>query len=157
MPNWVMCDLVVTGPRKELDEFKDFIKGTNEEGDEKVFDFNKVIPYPEEFKQPDLDTGFNNGGYEWCCKNWGTKWNTSDADLNERDDELIYTFDTAWSPPNPVIHKLGDLFPKLNFNLTYTEPGDGFKGELDIRQGKVYNDVASDYEDDDRKEWGLED
>jgi hypothetical protein len=154
MPNWVMCDLVVTGPKKELDEFKEFVKG---EDDKRIFDFNKVIPYPEEFKQPSINEGFNKGGYEWCCMNWGTKWNSSDSDISsETNEEVIYTFDTAWSPPNPIIHKLGELYPKLNFNLTYTEPSMGFKGELDIKRGKVYNDVSSDYDEADWKEWNSE-
>lgn len=202
MPNWCENDLVVSGPKKELDRLREFIKGCgkNDEDDERVFDFNKVIPYPKKFsnidklsraqdakrnkameelgysapndmpkkkydelweKYPSIPDGYNGGGYNWCCEKWGTKWNASDPEITQNcDTELFIGFETAWSPPIPVIKKLGKLFPKLSFNLKYYEQGVAYKGELDIKKGKVYNDVTSDYteadfeENEDGEKWG---
>ena len=37
-------------------------------------------------------------------------------------------FDTAWSPPVPVIEKLATMFPDHEFDLKYYECGIGFCG-----------------------------
>ncbi|MCD7896477.1 MAG: hypothetical protein LUG50_07340 [Planctomycetaceae bacterium] len=47
--------------------------------------------------------------YEWCCNNWGTKWNAYSI---ETGDDTI-TFETAWNAPVPVIDKLAALFPSV--------------------------------------------
>lgn len=47
--------------------------------------------------------------YEWCCANWGTKWNA----YYVVDGVNKLTFDTAWSAPEPVIDKLAELFPAV--------------------------------------------
>lgn len=47
--------------------------------------------------------------HDWCCKNWGTKWN---AYANEQENEDTIIFDTAWSNPEPVMLKLSEMYPK---------------------------------------------
>ena len=93
MPNWCMNELIITGDQASLDNLATFVKG---EHDEQNLDFDKVIPYPENYKQMDAEMpawndpdkeakmlaykekwgsekdGFNSGGYGWCCENWGT-------------------------------------------------------------------------------------
>ena len=44
--------------------------------------------------------------YDWCCDNWGTKWN---AYSNEQEDEDTISFETAWSNPEPVMLKLSEI------------------------------------------------
>ena len=89
---WCENDLAVEGPKEVIEEFLKFAAG------ESPFDFEKFIPYPEEFQRldeiaeawlkehaerPDYDwhsqpkDGFNSGGYDWCVANWGTKWPAS--------------------------------------------------------------------------------
>jgi len=46
--------------------------------------------------------------YYWCCKNWGTKWNSYE---NEEQDEDTISFETAWSPPEEVIARLAQMYP----------------------------------------------
>lgn len=48
--------------------------------------------------------------YDWCCENWGTKWNAY-SDHTIDDDTII--FETAWSPPIPVLTKLSETYPDL--------------------------------------------
>ncbi len=157
MPNWCYNTLTITGDTKEVKKFKKLADG--ERGNEKtVLDFNKLLPYPKEFEEADKayaeaeakgveydkrpKDGFNNGGYEWCRNNWGTKWNSSNACISDekftkKDGYLEYTFDTAWSPPIELFTKISESFPTLEFDLTYKEEGNGFKGEAFIVCGDV--------------------
>ena len=107
-------------------------------------DFDKIIPYPKEFSDMDKiasdweknrttesyankpKDGFNSGGYEWCCENWGTKWNAcidEGVDWDVDGDYAIIHFNTAWAPPEPIIAKLREKFPDANFNGFYREDG----------------------------------
>ena len=84
--------------------------------------------------------GFNSGGYEWCISHWGTKWGFYEVELvrdTPEQNNLYYTFQTAWSPPIPLIEKMGELFPKIRISLKYFEGGSGFQGVLRIDYGKV--------------------
>lgn len=47
--------------------------------------------------------------YDWCCDNWGTKWN---AYSNEQCDKDTISFETAWSNPEPVMLKLSEMYPE---------------------------------------------
>ena len=137
MPNWCENDLTVEGPTEVIEEFLKFAAG------ESPFDFDRFIPYPEEFRRldevaeawdrehagrPDYDwrarpkDGFNSGGYDWCVANWGTKWPASRVELEGpvsrypgKTAEVVFHFDTAWSPPKPVIEKAAKLYPALRF------------------------------------------
>lgn len=46
--------------------------------------------------------------YNWCCENWGTKWNA--CRTNTVDDNTI-SFNTAWGTPLPVIARLAETYP----------------------------------------------
>ena len=102
---------------------------------------------------PSIKDGYNSGGYDWCVKNWGTKWGMYETELieenlNEDQDEwnnLFYTFQSAWSPPLPVIRKMSELFPTLEFDLRYFEGGSGFNGMFQMRNGKVLSDKRAEY------------
>ena len=48
--------------------------------------------------------------YDWCCDNWGTKWN---AYSDEKIDDDSISFETAWAPPIPVMKKLSADYPEL--------------------------------------------
>jgi hypothetical protein len=208
MPNWCENELTITGP--DVSKILEAIRSVpGEDEDARVLDFDRILPYPQAFKQKDqraheyqqrflaiqrtapeaqdqfrslaaefeveagtpwLQDGFNSGGYEWCCENWGTKWNAAHPTLTTRPDDkkgsLLETiqcpycqtvhriepltiwicrqcgsplpdrrpllafleFDTAWSPPVPVIERLAARFPDHEFILKYYEGGCGFCG-----------------------------
>lgn len=70
--------------------------------------------------------GYDNW-YDWCVSNWGTKWNACHSeywDVDESSNMTMYRFDTAWSPPEPVIHALAIAYPNLTFRLEYTIEGE---------------------------------
>lgn len=45
--------------------------------------------------------------YDWCCENWGTKWNAYDSYVNNDESEMF--FNTAWSCPLPVLDKFAEM------------------------------------------------
>jgi hypothetical protein len=76
--------------------------------------------------------------YIWSLQNWGTKWDAYYSEVEAwRDNELFYRFQTAWSPPEPVIVEMSRQFPELEFELRYLEAGIGFHGILCCQGGDV--------------------
>lgn len=61
--------------------------------------------------------------YEWCNKNWGTKWNSCDncSDLEVR----TIIFSTAWSCPTPIVMALAKKFPDVDFIWKYADEDTG--------------------------------
>ena len=153
MPNWCEDRLKIKGRVKEIKKFIDecFTEG--------MIDFNKIIPEPKTIEecpkkyqmsntnmnlQPCDDRPWFNW-YDWHVDNWGTKWDASCDDRKIEDDlpkdwkdydddkvcEINYYFETAWSPPIPIVKKLLEKYPKLNITLYYYEPGMCFAGTVD--------------------------
>jgi len=165
MPNWCECDLYVEGKNEDVAGFLEFLG----EG----FDFNRFIPYPERYRALDEEArrwdeqrkvdpencgprprdGFNQGGYEWCVGNWGTKWNARDVSVPDLSadgsgpnvPEVEINFRTAWSPPLPVILAASKRFPKLAFTLVYFECGREFNGRFYCEAGRVASHESGPY------------
>ena len=100
--------------------------------------------------------------YHWRITNWGTKWDASfgepfiglstgeGSDIEKSveakgatvtKDTLVYKFDTAWSPPTPVVVAMGEQHPELEFVLRFGEPGGGYAGELNVEGSEVIETV----------------
>jgi hypothetical protein len=142
--------LFVYGDADALRNLVEFAQDEHE-----AFSANQFIPYPEEYRKQDeiakiargngdwsVKDGFNSGGYEWCCANWGTKWGCYNSRKEAHVDKgkrskLAYSFDSAWSPAIPVIVAASIRFPSLRFKLKYYECGAGFKGTFQVRNGVV--------------------
>ena len=151
MPNWCYNDMAVTGSSKEINKLENFLDRGNT-----PFDFNLFIPYPENFaildaQRAELEDqgipwsqlpkdGFNSGGYEWCLKNWGTKWNASNCEKERTSDTTMsFWFETANSAPDPVIKRMSELFPSLTFELNYEVEGYGYRHSLTYKAGEIYD------------------
>ena len=65
--------------------------------------------------------------YDWRIQNWGTKWNTYDAELLDISESIEYTFNTAWSPPEMAIAHLREIYKEerdgVSITAFYDEPG----------------------------------
>lgn len=161
MPNWCSNSIEISGDKADVKALTDLLKTGQGTG----LDFNLFIPYPEKFAVADKITheafekekarakasnddinwdvipkdGYNSGGYEWCCSNWGTKWNAMDAlvDIDKHGGAVTIEMDTAWSPPIPVIAKMAEMFPKLNISMLYEEAGMGFAGGVWFENGEL--------------------
>lgn len=67
--------------------------------------------------------GFYNW-YGWRIKNWGTKWNAWECQLEWDDgDTKAISFYTAWNAPNPVIKKLAEMFPNVTIEHSWSDEG----------------------------------
>lgn len=77
--------------------------------------------------------------YGWAIENWGTKWEAHSVDEGEftGDGYMVYCFDTAWSPPSPVIAELSRMFPKVYVTLKFIEAGVGFAGYEVYKSGEI--------------------
>lgn len=84
--------------------------------------------------------GFDNW-YDWCCHNWGTKWGCYDNQI----DDGVYTFTSAWCPPNDrVLEALAKDIP--NFVFTFEEET-GWGGEYQYQDGKLLESMVYDSPD----------
>ena len=161
MEKWCDNELRVSGKTEDVRKFEKHAKGKPwvDSKETTLIDFNKFVPYPDKYRDMDIAAhkyenenpkdlserpkgGFYSGGYDWCINNWGTKWNASQVELvNEMENkgkmELEYRFSTAWSPPEPIVRKMGEMFPTLSFDLRYFEGSMGFNGMLRVEQGNV--------------------
>ncbi len=169
MPNHVESDLTITGSRADLDEFAAFAK--EDIGPHAgALSASRFIPYPEEYRIADaahavamerqkrgeittgealaVKDGFNAGGYDWCCKHWGTKWGIYDAKQKPRAAKgttLIYSFQSAWSPPIPVLKVMSKMFPRCTFVLRWYERGMQLQGVYRCEGGAVVHEEQSQY------------
>ena len=122
-----------------------------------VFAFHNIFNHIEDgisdeeyLQQPDRNQPLEeslmfkgNTWYDWNVRNWGTKWDVAISHdeeypetelMEESETSLAYRFNTAWSPPIPIIQKLSEQYPKLHFNLSYEEET-GWGGEYEYEDG----------------------
>lgn len=84
--------------------------------------------------------------FDWCCDNWGTKWNAHD--IKQIDAQTI-RFNTAWCPPLPVLDALAEQFPTEPIRFRWASKDFGnCAGEMLI----VGNDITGGSLPDDTRE-----
>ena len=155
MPNWCRNRVTVytrgENVTKEIQKVKEIFES-------KDTVFGKIIPSPDwnntpnedgelpvrrEHKTPTGEVSFvtmefpksgkqDSRWYDWNISNWDTKWDINgsvEVDV-EDEDQIEISFNTAWSPPEAICHKLRDMFPELGFSWFYDEPGMEVAGYL---------------------------
>ena len=149
MPNWVHNSMSVVGDKKRVTEFRKKHFTTEKEEKGLHFDFNTIITMPDTVFKGNLGTkereihGSNNW-YDWSVGNWGTKWNACHTQLysdkirvNKGVAVLEFSFDTAWSLPEPVYEKLAEMYPDLSITVSFDEESGEFAGELEMTAGEM--------------------
>lgn len=139
MPNHCHNDVYIYGPDAEVKRLLELVGASKGEPE---FNFDAIIPYPKRFKDADeaanklklldrlkagIKDGFNSGGYEWCCENWGTKWNAYQVKRRDYCGACV-TFQTAWNTPMPVFQALHVLFPLTTIRVEWFERGQAVAG-----------------------------
>jgi hypothetical protein len=178
MPNYCTNNLYISGDESEVVKFiKATYQGTDFDSPEPdgFSILRKLVPTPEELAntragywtadteemaeyQKKSDELFAKYGYkdwyDWSLDNWGTKWGDMETTLCIRSDGYVsFSFESAWCAPEIGIDKVSQLFPELEFVLTYMEQGMGFVGANAYKNGRVasaYTEkITGDYEDTD--------
>ncbi|WP_010256899.1 hypothetical protein [Treponema primitia] len=144
MPNWCENRLKAEGDRKDVDTFLSDCFSENEYK-RKTLDFEKIVPLGE----PGEDW------YEKQYDHWGTNGNISECDIEDDDGSISVWFETAWSPPIPILKALTKKYTALSFTLEYSEGGIGFRGVFEGRQGEVIRDDSWDMTREDMVELGY--
>ncbi len=135
MPNWFNFTLEVSGKEKDVQEFVENVKGSKEfETEDREFDFNHFIPQPENLfrdklshdKEMELKSKGIPDWYNWNIDNWGTKWNAVVDDsywISELKNLSSFRYDmaTAWADPRPIIMKMIEKYPNLEFEISGEE------------------------------------
>ena len=171
MPNWCENKLVIAGPENDIVAMLEAFGGQDSDEETCLFDFNKIVPYPKHLAELDERAleqrrelerlpkaqqaeyiakhgwpkdGYSQGGYEWCIKNWGTKWPAERARIKTRKrGRLSVIFETAWSPPIPIIAAASIKFPMLQFDLRYCDPDMELKGQFSVKNGLVLKSIGA--------------
>jgi hypothetical protein len=108
---------------------------------------------PEDVKDPSLSqeerlakalTFTGSDWYDWNIRNWGTKWDTSDACLDTDLTTLTvggvgtlsYSYQTAWSVPEPVMTAMVEQHPELTFHF-WSEEEQGWGAEHSGTAGEM--------------------
>lgn len=85
--------------------------------------------------------------YEWSIENWGTKWNSYGyEDLPSYEEGCAsLRFQTAWSAPEPILHKLSEIYPEVTFFHRWADEDFGYNvGEREYRNGEVVSETFLD-------------
>lgn len=131
MPNHVMNFVKFSD---KLDEIREFVKGdVDADNDQRIFDFNKIVPMPEDVKTGNTD-GVMPDWYRWSVENWGTKWNCYEV----HEIENGFAFWTAWSAPEAVYIALSKQFPDIAITVDFADEdvGNGNCGRFILNDGE---------------------
>ncbi len=116
----------------QIGEVIEVIKGAIEK---KTFDMQESMAQFYE----DIATGQD--WYHWNIREWGTKWEISNATYVATPNKLVFSYATAWSPPVSALDKLAELFPDLHFTSRFLDEGDNFAGEIHWESGQQVFDT----------------
>ena len=138
MPNHCGNRITVTGDYKDRDAFVQKVQSDVKGKEPILLDFNKIIPEPED----------NKGWFMWRNANWGTKWGSYDVKLKHNQEETVYTFLTAWGPPNnTLMEAMQDQIPNVKLDLRYAERGCEFYGYWTNEKNECWPFQNDDIED----------
>jgi hypothetical protein len=120
MPNWCINHLLISGDQNPIADFRSRMRPVD---GEITLSFNDFVPMPQEEEE---------NWYDWSVEHWGCKWdlNPDDTEVTLGEDELRFSFQTAWGPPEAWLKTVSGMFPTLRFDLDYDEPGMDFGGQM---------------------------
>lgn len=112
MPNLVDNRVVVRGCAADLAGFLgNHVRTTPWSSGAPELDFGSIIPVHASHSTDEAIAA------------WGTKWNARDTViLTAERHEVEVNFTTAWTMPEPVYRRLGQLYPRLSFVIEAIDP-----------------------------------
>lgn len=158
MPNHCINQITITGPKKDLEAFYNGLKkfkGYDEDLEGEVSIFATYVPMPKELQET-TSPGDTPNWYGWCMENWGSKWGDYDTELTLNENEITGWYSSAWGPCNEGQLALSQVFPTLNFEVDYNEPGQMFRGIEKTENGVILESVRWDMNKSDLEELGYD-
>jgi hypothetical protein len=127
MPNWCYNYLTIKGDKENLDRIKFHLEDIEKKDDVKPGVFMSLVGRDQSMELHEYENG---GWYDSNVNYWGCKWDISydESNVDYSDDEIVMSFNTAWSPPVKFIEHLGNLFD-VECELYYEEGGCDFCGK----------------------------
>jgi len=155
MPNWCNNTISISGP---TDTIKQLWEDANQEGEAGGL-LNAMVPMPEALRDTVKGTGEElqevwvdgcNNWYDWCVKNWGTKWDVSTEGLEFTDNgdgtaEISGWFDSAWAPPVDAYNYFIENNEDCSISAMWHEPGMDFGGEYEDGEIDECDDLHEEY------------
>ena len=77
--------------------------------------------------------------YDWCIKNWGTKWDRSEYEVVSdewKDGSIEVLFSTAWSPPAEILKLISTKYG-VKIIDHYEEEGYNSAGHIEFKNGQM--------------------
>jgi hypothetical protein len=145
LPNWVFNRVRVEADEETLSLVESAVSApvsdedSEADGDAVVgaawvpLSFQKIVPCPDSVED----------WYDWNIANWGTKWDAQRVEVEREPGVLRYVFDTAWSPPLPVVDAWARLFPQATVTLDFQEE-QGWGGSVSLRGTEMLAQAAYD-------------
>ena len=96
-----------------------------------------------------------NGWYDWNVREWGTKWDASSVDGGEiiadgkGNASTSFSFETAWSIPEPVFRAMVEQHPELSFDFECEEE-QGWGAKFTSSEGEEHTLILT-------EEWDIPD
>ena len=171
MPNWVYNYITITGKPEDVEAFvakatapyprvveRDGLGGeprwdVSTDGE---FSFWHFIAPPKEavdsgeyfatngWSKKNGKTGdTENNWHNFNSREWGTKWNACNDTIGVNGDTACITFDTAWSPPEPVFRAMVKQHPELTFEISCEEE-QGWGVEYESVNGELIETLSWD-------------
>lgn len=126
MPNWVHNMIAIpVDSALEAETIKTQLAAV-EDGENTSLSFQRLIPRPQDVSD----------WYNWNIAYWGTKWDACDVETFDVDGRLVFEFNTAWSPPEPVYKALSEKLPTKNLLIVFEEE-QGWGGRVELLGGQV--------------------
>jgi hypothetical protein len=148
MPNHIENHLTIEGPQPDIDAFVKKAASTNRDGIlGHAMTLNAFVPMPSDVFRGSLtmeDQVRTKGRnwYDWSIENWGTKWDCYESTFRKEVDPILdqlaeaasgkrksgvvygrvlFTFQTAWAGPDPVIKAMSEQHPTLKIKHEYSD------------------------------------
>lgn len=176
MPNHCNNKMGIIGPTEDIEVFLKTVEIKESDKEDQPYKlFNGLMPTPIELvgttspskvKNEQLIEKYGSDNwYDWCNRNWGTKWGDYSLTSSGINHESIYEYqvlengetdyenpvkklsgqssihfdyDTAWSPGcDELAEAIVNRFPRLNGFISYEEPGMAFAGQLLFANGEI--------------------
>lgn len=97
-------------------------------------DRRELIP-TKEYKDYLNETFSADNWYQWNLANWGTKWDVNPEIWDQDEENINFSFESAWGPAEQFFEELSDQYG-LEYQLSYHESGARFAGKKSYWDGE---------------------